>query len=170
MTETTVKDVLNQLAGVAEDSSVAELRRQKPDLVTFAQGSYDALLEPDDPGSVSLFERHAIAYRIGLLTNFEHVAAWHRERLESLGTRSHTIEAIAAYPDGEALEPRIEALLAHTDRVTQAPGLSEPEHIEQLKAVGLSPTEIVTIAQLIGFLAYQVRAIAVARAFAEGRA
>jgi uncharacterized protein YciW len=33
----------------------------------------------------------------------------------------------------------------------------------------LTATEIVTIAQLIGFLAYQVRAIAVARAFGEDR-
>jgi CMD domain protein len=167
MTDIAVKDLINQLAGINEDSPVAELRRQKLDLVRFAQGSYDALLEPGDPESVSLFERHAIAYRIGLLTNFESVAAWHRQRLESLRTPSTTIEAIAAFPNSEGLEPRVEALLAHTDRVTIAPGLSEPEHIEQLKAAGLTPKAIVTIGQLIGFLAYQVRAIAVARAFAE---
>jgi CMD domain protein len=167
MTETAVKDVINYLAGVDEDSPVAELRRQKPDLVQFAQGSYDALLEPVDPETVSLFERHAIAFRVGLLTNFEHVAAWHRQRLESLGTPAATIEAIVAFPNGDGLEPRVEALLAHTDRVTIAPGSAEPEHIEQLKAVGLTPKAIVTIGQLIGFLGYQVRAIAVARAFAE---
>jgi uncharacterized protein YciW len=168
MTDTAVKDVINQLAGIDEDSPVAELRRQKPDLVRFAQGSYDALLEPVDPESVSLFERHAISYRIGLLTNFESVTTWHRQRLESLGTPKATIEAIAAFPNGEGFEPRVEALLALTDRVTIAPGSSEPEHIEQFKAAGLTPKAIVTIGQLVGFLAYQVRAIAVARAFAEG--
>jgi CMD domain protein len=167
MTETAVKDIIDYLAGVDEDSSVAELRRQKPDLVQFAQGSYDALLEPADPESVSLFERHAIAFRVGHLTNFEGVAAWHRQRLESLGTPAATIDAIVAFPNGDGLEPRVEALLAHTDRVTIVPGSVEPEHIEQLKAVGLTPKAIVTIGQLIGFLGYQVRAIAVARAFAE---
>jgi uncharacterized protein YciW len=167
MTETAVKDVINYLAGVDEDSPVAELRLQKPDLAQFAQGSYDALLEPVDPETVSLFERHAIALRVGLLTNFEHVAAWHRQRLESLGTPFETIEAIAAFPEGDTLDPRTRALLAHTDRVTAASGTAEAEHIEQLKAAGLTPKAIVTIGQLIGFLGYQVRAIAVARAFAE---
>ena len=168
MTNTAVTDVINQLAGIDERSTVAELRRQKPDLVRFAQGSYEALLEPADPESVSLVERHAIAYRIGLLTNFERVATWHRRRLESLGTPTETIDAIVAFPNADGLEPRLEALLAQTDRVTIAPDLSEPEDIERLKAAGLTPKAIVTIAQLIGFTAYQVRAIAVARAFAEG--
>jgi CMD domain protein len=167
MTDTVVKDVINQLAGIESDSLIAGLRGQKPDLVQFAQGSYDALLEPVDPESVSLFERHAIAYRVGLLTSVESVSAWHRQRLASLGTSPEQIEAIAAFPNGDGLAPRVEALLAHTDRVTTSPGSAQPAHIEQLKAAGLSPGEIVTIAQLIGFLAYQVRAIAVARAFAE---
>src|SRR3954469_6814828 len=167
MTETAVKDVINYLAGVDEDSSVAELRRQKLDLVQFAQGSYDALLEPENPETVSLFERHAIAYSVGILTKIDSVATWHRQRLESLGTSPETIEAIVDFPDGDKLDPRTKALLVHTDRVTATPGTAEPEHIQQLKAAGLTPKAIVTIGQLLGFLGYQVRAIAVARAFAE---
>jgi CMD domain protein len=169
MVATAEHDVIDQLAGIAEDSPVAALRRQKPDLVTFAQGSYNALLEPPEPGNVSLLERHAIAYRVGLLTGFDTVAIHHRDRLRSLGDSEKLISAIAGFPNGEELDARLAALLAHTDRVTHAPGTAEAEHIAALEAAGLTPTEIVTVAQLIGFLAYEVRAIAVARAFGEVR-
>jgi uncharacterized protein YciW len=165
----TEPDVIEQLAGITADSPVAALRREKPELVAFAQGSDDALLEPPNPGSVSLLERHAIAYRVGLLTGFDTDAARHRARLVSLGAGDDLIDAIADFPEGEGLDQRLAALLAHTDRVTKAPGTSRPEYIAELESVGLSPAEVVTVAQLLGFLAYQVRAIAVARAFGEER-
>ncbi|MBA3449879.1 MAG: hypothetical protein H0T18_01555 [Chloroflexia bacterium] len=165
MTTDTGVDSIDALAGIGADSAPAALRRLKPDLVAFAQGSDEALLAPADPGSVSLLERHAIAYRIGIVTGFETVAARHRARLTSLGADDDLIAAIAAFPRGDGLDPRLTALLAHTDRVTRAPGGAAPEHIAALRAAGLSPAAIVTVAQLIGFLAYQIRAIAVARAF-----
>ncbi len=159
------RDVINELAGIAEGSATEKLRREKPDLVDFAQGSYNALLEPTAPGGVSPLERHAIAYRVGLLTGFDRVAAHHRQRLRELGASDDLLVAIADLSGASVLEPRLAALLAHTDRVTRSPGVSEARHIEALHAAGLTPGEIVTIAQLIGFLAYQIRAIAVARAF-----
>lgn len=162
-------DVIEQLAEIAEGSAAAVLRRQKPDLVAFAQGSYDALLEPVEPGDVSLLDRHAIAYRVGVTTGFATVAARHRGRLRELGASDDVIAAIREFPNGESLDPRLSALLAHTDRVTKAPGTAEHAHIEALHAVGLTPTAVVTVGQLIGFLAYQIRAVAVARAFGAGQ-
>ena len=168
---TTTIDVIDRLAGIGPQSKAAELRRQKPDLVQFAQGSYDALLEPVAPEGVSLVERHAIAYRAALLTRFPDVAEWHRARLEELGAAPETIQAIAEFTNGHGdVDPRLEALLAHTNRVTVSPGSAQPEHIAQLKAAGLTPKEIVTVGQLVAFVSYQVRAIAVARAFEESYA
>ncbi len=161
-------DIIDRLAGVAADSPTAALRRQKPELVAFAQGSDSALLEPADPGDLSLLERHAIAYRVGVITGFESVAARHRDRLASLGANDDFIAAVAAFPQSAGLDERLAALLAHTDRVTKAPGTADSAHIEALHAVGLPPAAVVTVGQLIGFLAYQIRAIAVARAFGEG--
>ena len=170
---TTTADVIDRLAGIAPDSRTAALRREKPDLVRFAQGSYDALLEPAAPEGVSLVERHAIAYRAALLTRFPEVAEWHRARLEARGAAPETIQAVAEFTDGHAeggIGPRLEALLAHTNRVTVSPGSAQPEHIVQLKAAGLTPKEIVTVGQLVAFVSYQVRAIAVARALEESHA
>lgn len=165
----TISDAINELAGISEGSHAAAVRREKRDLVALAQASDQALLEPQDANGVSLRERHAIAYRVGLLTGFDAVATRHRTRLSSLGMTEAEIAAIKEFPRGTALPARLAALLDHTDRVTREPGTSQPEHIEALEAAGLSPADIVTVAQLIGFLAYQVRAIAAARALGEGR-
>lgn len=162
-------DNINQLAGVSEASYAAALRREKPNLVAFAQASDQALLEPREANGVSPQERHAIGYRVGLLTRFDAVAARHRDRLSSLGLTDDQIDAIREFPRGTSPSPRLAALLDHTDRVTLEPGAARPEHIEALEAAGLSPADIVTVAQLIGFLAYQIRAIAVTRALGEGR-
>jgi uncharacterized protein YciW len=162
-------DNINQLAGISEASPAAALRREKPNLVAFAQASDQALLEPQDAGGVSLRERHAIAFRVGLLTGFDAVATRHRARLTSLGQSDAEIDAIRDFPDETSLSPRLAALLGHTDRVTLEPGASRPEHIEVLAAAGLSPAEIVTVGQLLGFLAYQIRAVAVAQALGEGQ-
>lgn len=168
MPTTATHDVIDQLAEIAAGSPVAALRREKPDLVRFAQGSYDSLLEPAEPAGLSLVERHAVAYRAALLTRFPDVAEWHRARLEELGATPEAITAIAEFTDGHGdVGPRLEAILAHTNRVTVSPGSAQPEHIAQLKAAGLTPTEIVTLGQLLGFVSYQVRAIAVARALAQ---
>ena len=167
MSSTAQHDVIDRLAGIAADAPVAALRRQKPDLVAFAQGSYDALLEPAEPGDVSLLERHAIAYRVGLLTGFDMVAAWHERRLRELGANDDLVAAIADFPASEDLAPRLAALLRQTDLVTTAPGTAAAENIAALHAAGLTPAAVVTVGQLIGFLAYQIRAIAVARAFGE---
>lgn len=169
MSTVSSSNIIDQLAGITADSAPALLRRQKPDLVAFAQGSYDALLEPADPGDVSLLERHAIAYRVGLRTGFDAVAARHRQRLVSLGADDVLLDAIADFPRSEGLDSRLATLLAHTDRITEAPGSAQPEHIAALHDVGLSPTAVVTVGQLLGFLAYQIRAVAVARAFGEAQ-
>ncbi len=155
-------DFIDQLAGLSPDSPVAALRREKPDLVAFAQGSDQSLLEPADPNDLSLLERHAVAYRVGLLTGFPAVEKRHRRRLLDFG-RTDLASHIERYPDVK-LEPRLAAIIRHTDLVTLHPGAAGPEDIAALHAAGLSPAAVVTLGQLLGFLGYQIRAIAVARA------
>jgi len=160
-------DVLNYFAGLAPDSSLAQLRAQRPEVVRYAQGSYDALLDPDDPASVSLSERDMIALRVAVLTPSPAVAAWHRDRLRARGASDTTLAAIEQFPAGSALSPRVRVILRHTDRLTREPGAATPAHLAEMKAAGLSPRDIVTIAQLIALLSFQVRVLAGLRLLAE---
>ncbi|MGN6700235.1 MAG: CMD domain protein [Thermomicrobiales bacterium] len=160
-------DVIAELAGIAVDSPLGQLRAQQPAAVRAAQGSYQALLEPDDLPGVSPRERYAIALRVAVLTPSEPVAAWHRERLRALGLNDEALAAIEEFPAGPALAPRETAILAHTDLLTIHPGAATPAHLAALQAAGLSPRDIVTISQLVAFVSYQVRVLAGLRLLAE---
>ncbi|MCA1670450.1 MAG: CMD domain protein [Thermomicrobia bacterium] len=152
-------DVINRLAGIAADSPLGRLRAERPEVVRAAQGSYQALLEPNDPGGVSRSEREMIALRVAVLMPSPSVAAWHRARLRDLGADDEYLAAIEQFPDGPALSARAATILRHTDRLAREPDTATPPHIAALKAVGLGPRDIVTISQLIAYLSFEVRAL-----------
>lgn len=159
-------DVIDYLAGVAPDSPLARLRAWRPDVVRHAQGSYQAVLEPDDPAGVSRRERELIALRVAALTPDPALTAWHRDRLRALGATEADLAAIANGPV-TTLAPREQALLRHTDLLTREPGAATPADLAALKEAGFGPREIVTIAQLIAYASFAVRVLAGLRVLGE---
>jgi len=61
-------DVMATLAGLAEGSPVAELRRQRPDVVRHLQGSDDAIFAPAHHGGFTRPEREGAAKRSSLMS------------------------------------------------------------------------------------------------------
>jgi uncharacterized peroxidase-related enzyme len=148
---------------------VAGLRGQRPDVARFTQGSYDALLVPADPAGVSLVERGLIALRIAVLSASELLVAHYRAHLVQLGAPEQAAEAASGAEADDALDSRMIATLRHVDRVIRQPGAATQAHLLALKDAGLSTPDIVTIAQLIAFVSYQVRVLAGVLALANVR-
>jgi alkylhydroperoxidase domain protein len=141
---TTVQfDVISDLAGVQPGSPLAELRAQRPEALTHAQGSYDALFAAP-VGSLPLDERIAAALRVAELHSAT-AAADHYRQLRQ-----------AEQPDS----PRLRAILRHAELLVTRPRQARPDDLQALADVGLSTTEIVTLAQVIAFVSFQVRVIA----------
>ena len=161
-------DVIDQLAGIAPGSALARLRAERPEVRRHAQGSEQALLMPEDPGGVSRYEREAIALRAALLAPSLPLVARHRSRLRELGADAAALAAVEHFPEGGALPPRLAAMLRFTDRLTREPGAAEAAHIAELKAAGLAPRDIVTVAQLVALLSFQVRLLAGLKSLEEG--
>lgn len=157
---TNEEDLLNQWAGLTPESPLARLRAERADVASAAQRSYHVLLEPDDPAGVSRQEREMIALRVALLTPCPPLVAWHRRRLRDLGASDGAIAAIEQFPAGPVQSTRERAVLDYVDRLTRAPGTATPAHLAELKAAGLTPRDIVTIAQLIALLSFEVRVLA----------
>ncbi len=65
------------------------------------------------------------------------------------------------------LGERLSAVLEHTHLLVFRPRESEPDALDPLLAAGWSPTGIVTISQLVAFLAFQLRVVAGLRAIAR---
>jgi CMD domain protein len=152
-------DLLNQWAGIMPDSPLMHLRAERADVTSAAQRSYQVLLEPDDPAGVSRAEREMIALRVAILTSCAPLMRWHRQRLSDQGASDETIAAIEQFPAGPTPTARERAVLEYVDRLTRTPGAATPEHLADLKAAGLAPRDIVTIAQLIALLSFEVRVL-----------
>jgi CMD domain protein len=163
------QDLLNRWAGIAPDSALARLRAERADVAGAGQRSYQVLLEPDDPAGVSRLEREMVALRVALLTPCPPLVAWHRQRLLDLGATEATVAAIEQFPAGPAQPARERAVLDYVDRLTRAPGTATAEHLAELKAAGLTPPDIVTIAQLIALLCFEARVLAGLRLLEDPR-
>jgi CMD domain protein len=151
-------DVIDTLAGLAPDSPVAKLRRERPDVVTHLQGSDDAIFAPADDGGLTRAERAAAALRIAELLRDDVLMKHYRARLAALdpkGALARTVEGGAQITDA-----RWDAIIVHVDLVTRGPGSATRDDIEGLTAAGLSSHAIVSLSQLISFVNFQSRVLA----------
>lgn len=160
-------DTINWLAGLTADTSLVALRAQRPDIVRYAEGSYRALLEPEDFGGVSAVDRDLIGLRVAILTGSTALVDWHQARLRRAGVADHVLAAVATNPAADHLSPRQQAILRHVDRLTKAPTTATAAHLAELSAADLPPRDIVVISQLIAFLSFQVRTLVGLRILAE---
>lgn len=160
-------NILDQLAGISLDQSLVGLRTQRADVARFAQGSYDALLNPPDPAGVSLVERGLIALHVALISHSAPLAAHYRQRLVEHGAPVESIGAVEQFPKGDALTPRMASILQHATMLIHEPHTATPAHLAQLQMHGLSGRDLVTISQLVAFLSFQVRVLAGLQLLAE---
>ena len=142
-------DVVDAAAGLAGDSAVAALRRQRPDFVRYTQGSHDVLIAPTDPGEVSLVERASVALLVASIERDAALVAHYQARLDEL--------------EGEP-PARLGAVLEHVTLVAGSPGSATAAGLERLAEVGLSPRDIVVVTQIVAFVSYQARVVAGLRA------
>ena len=140
-------DVISALAAVAPDSALAALRAQRPEAMRHAQGSYRALFEPASPGGLTLAERFAVAEHVARLHSADEVAA-------------HYASGLASAADTAAPSSRRDALVRHADLLSTRPSDAGPDDLQQLADAGLSTRDIVSLSQLIAFVAFQVRVTA----------
>jgi CMD domain protein len=157
-----MSDVMDTLADLPPGSPLAELRRQRPDVVKHLQGSDDVIFSPADDGGLTRAERAAAALRAAQMLRDETLKAHYRALLDALdpgGMLAKTVEGGAQITEG-----RWDAILAHVDLVTRGPGSAERKDIDNLLAAGLSSHAVVSLSQLIAYVNFQSRVLAGLRA------
>lgn len=153
-------DLLDQLAGIQPGSAAAAARALRPEAARYTQESYDALLEPADFAGVSRAERYLIALRVAVLDRSQPLIDHYAAALRAQDVPAEKIDAVLQGTNSAALTPREQAILAHTERLTLEPRSATPEHLAELKQHDLTARDIVSIAQLIAFMSFQVRVLA----------
>jgi CMD domain protein len=153
-------DVIDTVLGISEGSPLDRLRARRPEARVRTQSSYAVLFNPPDPGGLSPPERFAVALRVAELHDASPLAAHYRARLAGEAGGAALAAAIDAGAPSPAITPRAQAMLRHADVVATNPSAASALDLEALSALELSPAEIVTLSQIIAFVAYQVRVAA----------
>lgn len=133
-----MRDLIDELAGIAPGSRLDGLRALRPDVRTSLAG-YEAAIFQGESG-LTTAERHAVARHVAELNAEAALAAHHQARA------------------GDS--PRLPALLDYATLITRTPDRASPEAIETLMQAGLAPRDVVMLGQLIAHLNMQARLLA----------
>ena len=141
-----------QVAGVAPGSGVAGTAAGRADIFGMSQAAEDAVLRPRETGCWPHDLRSALAARVARLNGEEALA----ERYQS----SAGNHVVLADPANDGMNGEYGAVLAFMDKVAARPRDIVAGDIADLQAAGVADADIVRLAELNAYLAYQVRMIA----------
>lgn len=150
-------DLLDTLLHITPESPVHAARQFRAKVLAATQSSYDLFFAPQLPDGLTQAERLLVAYHACLLTPQPLLAAHYLERLEAIEVDAELLGAVATGAIEALGEPRLQAILAFTGTLIVAPVEGDRHALEALHEAGLSTPEIVTLAQLVAFMSYQVR-------------
>ena len=165
-------DIINELSGI--DADLIALRERRADAVANAQTSFEALLEPENPGDFSYAERYAVAAFVTGISQSGEAAKFYLDLLADESDDALVAAVRAAIAAGTSAGPfhqgpftifapdsdlgaRLAAALDLAHLLTFHPKDADPSAVGHLDAAGWSADDIVSLAQLISFLAFQQR-------------
>ncbi|MGI5271903.1 CMD domain protein [Nonomuraea sp. CA-218870] len=179
-------DVIDQLAGIDPGSPLDRLRRRRPATREHAQRSFDALFAPGPEAEVPIVERDAVAAFVATLHRDDPATRFYTDRLAGPAprlleaVRSEAAAGLTTGPyearpepsagdaevtryrvrDPDALGVRLTAAFEHAHLLVFRPGEASRDALAALAKAGWSDTGIVTLAQLVAFLSFQIRVAA----------
>lgn len=163
---TTTVDVVNAILDVDDDSPILTLRNQRPDQIAGLQHYYETIFQPEEVSAdqLSVAHRALVAIRVAAHTGSDGVVAWYERLASDSGASAEKIARVKDVGRGwDDLTP-LGTAIRRADRITLDPASAEREHIDELTATGFTPASIVSLSQVIAFVSYQVRFVAILRA------
>ena len=159
MTNTQPTDTIDRLVGLSPALNTFSVRHQRDKVVAATQKSEEGLFDPALPG-LTLTERLLVALLACTLTPSATCAAEYRNRLLSLGVDRTLIDTASIGLFSRLTDTRLRAILTFTHTLITDPVKADKAALQALPRAGLSTPEVVTLAQLIAFVSYQVRVVA----------
>lgn len=168
-TTATTPDVVDAILQIDDGSPISALRNQKPELAKQLQDYYLALFEPDAESAAAfpLTDRYLIAVRVAAHTGSRDVLTWYADLARAAGVPADLLTRAESTETDWTEETPFGAAIRHADRVTREPAQAEAAHLQLLKDAGYTPAGILSLAQVIAFVNYQLRLVAGLRAFGE---
>ncbi len=164
---TTAPDLVDSLVPLPAGSAANGVRHQRDKVVAATQGSFYAIFDAGLAGP-PLAERLLAAHHIARLAGSTALQQHYRGLLLALPKLSPPQRAALEDTEADlAADPRLQAVLAFTQTLAERPVEGDKAALLKLPAAGLATAEVVALAQVIAFVAYQLRMVAGLQALAE---
>jgi len=159
-----ISDMIDEALGARPGDARHALRRRRAKVVDASEAALEAVLDPDLPG-LSLAERLEAAQVVAQSSGCEPLAACYRARLAAVAAAASAARSDAADRSGAGTQTTAEAarrelVLGFARTLAERPQDAGRERLLALPAAGLSIDAVVTLAQLIGLVAFQARVVA----------
>ncbi len=141
-------------SGVTETEAAGAAALHRAKVMEMTQAAENAVLAPTRPGAWSADIRAALATRIARLNGEAALAGRYAARI------SDERAAPLADPTNDGVAQDMGEVIAFMDKVAARTRETKTEDIETLKSAGIADADIVRLAELNAFLAYQIRVIA----------
>lgn len=181
------RDTIDLVTALTPDDARYQMRHAREKIARHTQLSELALFDPaiDD---ISVGERLFAAWYAASLSGVPAVAGLYRRRIdvmdgnepaqapmatldalapEESAPSSASVRADGANDVARIAGKRFGAIATHTILLADAPVLAEPHHIQHLQQAGFTTRAIVVLSQLIAFVAYQTRVVAMVNAMGD---
>jgi uncharacterized peroxidase-related enzyme len=181
------QDTIDLVTALQPDDARYQMRHAREKIARHTQLSEQALFDPsiDD---ISIGERLFAAWYAASLSGVPSVSGVYRRRLDAMPGSEPAQAALATFdalapeesvPSAAAVRAdaiaevarvagkRLAAIAAHTLLLADAPVLAEPHHVQALQHAGFSTRAIVVLSQLIAFVSYQTRVVAMIHAMGD---
>ena len=96
-------------------------------------------------------EREAIAVVVSAANDCSYCVSHHAESLRYLLDDEETLELLMSADGLETLEPRLSNIVRHADKLTSAPSAMTESDLGELRAVGLSDSDILDLTLTVGY-------------------
>jgi uncharacterized peroxidase-related enzyme len=164
----TTVDLVDALVPLADGSAIFAVRHERAKVVAATQGSYDSIFDTALSGP-SLTERLLAAFCISRWAGSVPLQSHYGDRLKALAALTPVQQAAFDGQDLDPLsdDPRLQAILVFTRTLTEQPVDGDKAALLRLPQAGLQTPEVIALAQLIAFVAYQLRVVAGLQALVE---
>lgn len=164
-------DVIDAIVGLQASDPLHATRHARKKVVDATQASYDLFFRPGHvrpghvrPGRVRpgdaglpLAERLLVALHASLLSGSDALARHYRAALAEAGADPQALAAVEAGCEADLPATRLREMLLFTRKLILRPVEGDEAALRRLKDAGMATPDIVTLAQLVAFLSYQIR-------------
>jgi uncharacterized peroxidase-related enzyme len=139
----------------AKTSDYYLLLVHEPEILHQRSGAFNSIMYA--PGGLSRAERELASTVVSRVNGCVYCASVHAQRVTQLSRRDDVIQQVFADPQTAGTTERERAIVRYAIDLTLQPETIDPTSIDALRAVGLTPAEILDLSQAIAIFAWANR-------------